>query len=166
MQTLASDCAERSVALVEALGSMSGAAARLSGNGRPEREAEGSDLEAMRAAVAGLHSSSEDSFACIASIGAHGARLRDDVATARSSFSVGAVFAEAVGRARAMLGGIEADEPSGRSLAGSSHELTDFSRHYTMQAERDVHEGITGAGAAADLSSLEAGEMGSNVELF
>jgi hypothetical protein len=55
-------------------------------------------------------------------------------------------------------------------------DLADFARHYTMQAERDVHEGVARAMAGAASAAApappsafppgEAAELGENVEFF
>ncbi|MGA3024821.1 MAG: hypothetical protein ABSF98_08645 [Bryobacteraceae bacterium] len=181
MLSLASECNERSESLVDALDAVSRAATRLSGHDGPARPTQrggiAGALEEMRTAVADLHSSSERSFVQIAQIVARGARLREDLCATRDGFSVGALFAEAIARARDMLrripedrqcdfGGAEALE---RGLAG-------FSRHYTMQAERDVHECVTSAAVGAapvavlaeqPESPLEgSGELGETVEFF
>ena len=144
-----------------------------------ERDSQDGCLEGMRIAVAELHSSSERSFAQIAQIIACGARLREDLCATRESFSVGALFAEAIGRARGTLKEIGERTQSG--LSRDSAEalepgLADFARHYTMQAEREVHAGVAklvaGAGpfdARAELSEFppkEAAELGENVEFF
>src|SRR5208283_1894529 len=106
IQKLAFESKQRSESLLEALCSMSEAATRLSVQGKStsanESESQDGYLEAMRVAVAELHSN-ERSFAQIAQIVACGTRLREDICAARQSFSVGAVFAEGISRARTML---------------------------------------------------------------
>ena len=114
MQKLASECAQRSASLVEALGSMSQAATRLSGQDGPAPAGNpGAAVEGMRTAVAGMHSWCERSFAQIAGIAAHSASLSEDLAAARGAFSVGALFAAAIGRARGALREIAGETPSG-----------------------------------------------------
>jgi hypothetical protein len=183
MQQLAFESRQRSESLAEALGSMSEAATRLSGQGGPapasERGSQDGCLEGMRIAVAELHSSSERSCAQISQIIACGARLSEDLSATRQSFSVGALFAEAVSRARRMLKEIGEKNQSGLSCDGTEaleRGLADFARHYTMQAERDVHEGVTKAvvGTApvavraeqSEFPPEEAAELGENVEFF
>jgi hypothetical protein len=186
MQQLASDCRERSESLVTALGAMSEAAARLSGQGGPEAASEpGSQdgyLTGLRTAVLEMHSSTERSFALSSQIAARGAGLCEDLLATRRSFSVGALFAEAVSRARGMLKDIGEKNSSALSPDGAKalqRELADLARHYTMQAERDVHEGIAKAVAVAAPAAVqtallespheeagEAAELGENVEFF
>jgi len=161
MQKLASECAQRSAFLVEALGSMSQAATRLSGQ---DGSAPGGDpdsaIEGMRTAVAGVHSLCECSFAQIAQVAAHSASLSGDLAAARGAFSVGALFAAAVGRARGALQEIANAAPSDwpPGAAGALPPgLGDFARHYTMQAEREVHQAVlkpTSSAPAGALASL------------
>ena len=183
MQHLASDCSDHAASLAEALGTMSEADGCLSGQGGPAPAGESGSqdgcLEGMRIAVTELHSSSERSFAQIAEIIGCGARLREDLSATRRSFSVGALFAETVSRARGMLKEIGEKAPSGLSLDGADElepGLGDFARHYTMQSERDVHEGMTSAVAGAAPVAVQAeqsefppeaaGELGENIEFF
>jgi methyl-accepting chemotaxis protein len=180
MQTLACESGQRSESLAATLGDMSDAATRLSGRDEPAlAPGRGDSLEAMRAAAADVHSASERSFAQLAQIAARSARLREDLCATRDSFCVGALFAECIGRARAMLQemeeGIRSELP--RDAAGQPNPgLADFSEHYTMQAERDVHRGVMAAVDVADhpavaatapgLPAAEGEEMGENVEFF
>ena len=99
----------------------------------------------MRTTIAELHLSNERSFAQIGQIIMRSAQLREDLAETGENFSVGPVFAEAIGRARRML--LEtarqiqpAFSPLGSEASG--RDLDEVARHYTMQAERDVHEGV------------------------
>jgi hypothetical protein len=181
MQELASECSDRTTSLSEALGSMSVAATRIAWQGGPASDSQpGSPdgfLQGMRLAVAELHSSSERSFAQIAQIIARGARLSEDVSATRSGFCVDALFAETISRSRRMLKEIEEANQSSLThdqAEARERDLADFARHYTMQAERDVHEGVTkavvGAAPVAVLAEQsppkEAEEMGENVEFF
>jgi hypothetical protein len=133
----------------------------------------------MRLAVAELHTSSERSFFQIAQIIARSTRLGEDLSATRESFSVGALFAKAVSSARRRLKEIGEKTQSGLSHdAANAPEpaLADFATHYTMQAERDVHEGIAKALAGAmpadflieqsEFLLAEPGELGENVEFF
>lgn len=145
MQQLAFESRQRSEFLADALRSMSAAATSLSGQGIPVAHSDGGSeqgyLDGMRTAVAELHSSSERSFAQIAQIIECGARLREDLAATRQSFSVGVLFADAVSRAREMLKKVEGESSSGPVEGKAGQGLDDFAMHYTMQAERDVHLG-------------------------
>ncbi len=167
MQQLAMESRRLAEALIEALGSMN-AATRLTGQGSiPAGVGVGQhrSLDGVRAAVADFHMSSERSFSLITQIVERGTRLSEDLSATRSGFSVGALFAEALGRARAILAElVEVADPG--SPPDSTEELktrlADFSGHYTMQAERDVHEGIT----KEEPASVESSETGENVEFF
>jgi hypothetical protein len=183
MQQRASEFRERSVSLVEALGSMSEGATRLASAGKSmsgdRPGAQNGCMDEMRLAVAELHSSSERSFAQIAQIVARGTRLGEDLSATRERFSVGILFAKAVRNAQQRL-----QEIGEEILSSSSHDaseapepdLADFATHYTMQAERDVHEGITKAmvgvmpidvlGAQSELLPLVPDDLGENVEFF
>jgi hypothetical protein len=136
-------------------------------------------MEDLRLAVADLHSSTEHSFALISQIVARGDRLAGSIAATRMNFSVGTLFAEAVSRARSSIKEMVERAQSGLPRDNSEKldlELADFVSHYTMQAERDVHEGVTRAvtGAApvsapADWQNStpgEADQLGDNVEFF
>jgi hypothetical protein len=70
-------------------------------------------------------------------------RLRENLSATCAGFSAGALFAEAVTRARTMI-----DEIAGAVGLPSDGDqpargLADFAAHYTMQSERDVHDNIT-----------------------
>ena len=184
MQDLASECSDRTTSLSEVLGSMNEVATRIAWQDGP-----GSDgptgspdnfLQGMQSAVAALHASSERSFAQIAQIVARGARLSEDVSATRRSFRVDALFAETIGRSRRMLKEIEESNQSGLPHDRAEtleRGLAKITRHYTMQAERDVHAGVTkpGVGEAAAVPvavpaeqspAREPNEMGDNVEFF
>ncbi len=159
---------------------MNEAVNRLSVGGGPASESgRGGGLDAMRTAAEDLHSASERSFAQMTQISARAERLREGIAEARDSFSVGVLFAEGIGRARGMLKEIGEGERSGLSRDGADgweRGLADFAAHYTMQAERDVHRGVAAAAAGGapvtvpagqpESPSGEAEEMGENVEFF
>jgi len=177
IQQLAFESRGRSESLLQALGSMSQAGTRLA----VRCASAGSDHceETMRVAIAELHSSSERSFAQIGQITVRSTRLREDLSATRESFSVGSVFAEAVRRARGTLQEIvEQNQPtfSPPGAEAMGRDLDDFARHYTMQAERDVHEGVTKAVARPASVAVQAEqsefplkaaeELGENVEFF
>jgi hypothetical protein len=131
----------------------------------------------MRTAVAELHSN-ERGFAQIAQIVARGTRLREDLGDTRKSFSAGAIFAQAITTARGMLRQIGGTSSSSslKASGGLKPGLVDFARHYTMQAERDVHESVTRARGGASSMAVQAKqsknppeevkELGGDVEFF
>ena len=178
MQELASKCTDRTTSLSKALGSMSEAATRIAWQDGPASGSQpgGPDgfLERMRAAVAELHSSSERSFARVAQLIARGTRLSEDLSATRKSFCVDVLFAETILRSRRVLKEIEEANQSGLPhdwAEARERGLAEFARHYTMQAERDVHEGVAkavaGAAPAAEKPLPQEGEeMGENVEFF
>ena len=102
------------------------------------------------------------------------AGLREDLSATRQGFAVGALFAEAVSRARGMLQEVGERNPSPLPLDGSpapDYGLHDFATNYTMQSEHDVHDVHQGFTVAAppgqpDSPSIDAGELGENVEFF
>jgi hypothetical protein len=174
MQHLATECAQRSDCLIEALGSMRAATARLSGQhgSSPIVSHGGQDtcMEGLRAAVAELHSSSESSLVQTARIVDCGARLRQDLAETRESFSIGALFSETVSRARVRLKEIGEMSESG-SPADHAAVLADFATNYTMQSERDVYRSATKApldamGEGDETSDFAPKEAGEDVEFF
>jgi hypothetical protein len=173
MQHLALECGQRSDGLIEGLGSMSAAADRLSGQGESSsvnsRGSQDACTEGLRAAVADLHSSSECSLVQTARIVDCGARLREDLAATRESFSIGVLFSEAVSRVRVTLQQIGDRSESG--FPGDDAEaLAESAANYTMQSERDVYEGATKppdavtAGVAPPESAPK--EAGEDVEFF
>jgi hypothetical protein len=183
VQQLAAECRERSESLVASLGSMSDAATRSRGECGPDpsgvRSSGDESMEVLRLAIADLHSSTESNFALITQIVARGDCLAEDLAATRMNFSVGTLFAEAVSRAREAIKKIGVCAQSGLPRGDSERldpGLADFVSHYTMQAERDVHEGIIKAvtGTAPDTAPVdgqnsppgETDELGDNVEFF
>ncbi len=175
MQQGAFESRRCSESLVDALALMSQGATNLFRAQGADPEGEDSSVESMRKAVAELHSSSERSFAQIARITACGARLRENISATRASFSVGSTFADAVGRAREMLAEIgdkyQADSSS-QGDEGVEQSLADFARHYTMQAERDIHGGTAKTVVGPPLAEVRvhaaelSEELGENVEFF
>ncbi len=179
MQTLANQCRERSDALTVAVESISQSAEGLSGQlGEARTSQRAVSLDAVGTLAAELHSASERNFATTRQIAARCQRLREDIAAVRGDFSAGAVFDEAIGRAKDMLSGLGAGSNFVAPRDGEGqpgHGLADLARHYTMQSERDVHAGVTGAAVAEtaammeeprEFASVEASELGDNVELF
>jgi hypothetical protein len=179
MQTLAAQSRERSGSLTEAVNSISEAAQGLSGHlGAAGSAQRGVRLEAIGAVAADLHSAHQRSSAQIAQIAARCDRLREDISDTRNGFSAGAVFAEAIGRARdtlSRIAGGKAAGPPRDGAGGGQHSLADLARHYTMQAERDVHAEVVGTAAAEPAAvpqeprespSPKAAGLGDNVELF
>jgi len=139
IQQLAWESAGRSASILQSLDNLSQLSSRLSVRCVSAKSAHCKD--SMRAAVEELHSSNEHSFALIAQIHARGENLHEDLCATRGGFTVGAIFAEAVNRAREALGNIvETARSEGSTREAGRPDLTDFTRHYTMQAERDVHE--------------------------
>jgi hypothetical protein len=182
LQRLAVDCRERSEMLSHALGTMGDAATGLSGQGglvfASNRDESDDVLDGIRRAVAHLSSASERSFAQILQITARGAQLSENLTGSSRSFSVGAVFAETIGRVRRQLQGLgdaHPPNPLGGSSESAHSSLGGFTRHYTMQAEREVHADATRLMAGAPVAVLEeppempqsdTGELGENVEFF
>jgi methyl-accepting chemotaxis protein len=183
MQQRAAESRACSDSLVKTLDSMGDGVARLVGNDKAafkdESGSESSCVEEMRQAVAELHSSSERSFSQITQTVVRGERLGDDLSATRQSFTVGSLFANAVGGAQQRLKEIAEQAPASRVLndsATSQSGLTEFAAHYTMQAERDVHDSLTLASIPVEplaviaegtqFAPASADELGDNVEFF
>ena len=174
MQQLARESEQRSEILGESLGVMTEEARRLFSQDGSAPTTGGGALEGIRGAIEEWHSSGERSFARIVQIGVRSASLCQDVSETRNGFSVGPLFAEAISRARKMLKEVEIQTGSAVSHdeTEASKGLSEFSSNYTMQAERDVHEGIIkaagGAAAPGDQPELleEAVGLEGSVEFF
>ena len=170
----ATESRQGSDSLVETLGSMSEAVARLSEHARPkplEQKAQDESLERMREAVSELRSSQESSAGQIGQIAALGERLGKGIRAARESFSIGARFAAALSQTRERLKAIIIE--IGASGLGDGDEVTAlalarFAKKYTMQEQRDIHYGAGETGAASGSSALAAQEadMDDSVVLF
>jgi hypothetical protein len=183
LQDLAVRSKRRSDDVGEALDSMTTATTNLSA--RTDLACAGThageDIVAdeMRATIGELHSWSETTFIRIKEITALGSRLSEDISTARSGFSVGGLFSEVVTRCRTSLMQLSAKSApaSSKDATGAAEQrLEDFARHYTMQAEREVHASVTRSADAGPplcppsdafgATSEETGDLGENVELF
>jgi len=182
VQKLAFECRERSELLVETLGSVSRAGAHSAARIEPGSVSMPADHTAaadeMRAAIAELHSSSERSYTLITEVFDRGDHLEQDLAATRRDFTVGSLFAHGVSAARGALKEIQQDilsDWTSHGIDSMEPDLADLAKHYTMQAERDVHDGVTVAALPASVRATsetpdspagEAGEMGDNVEFF
>jgi hypothetical protein len=179
MQRLALDSNANTEDVAGALDAMSDAASGVAGGGRNVESGVGSGpnevIDQMRHTVLELHSSSECSFSRVNQIAVLSVRLAEDIAAARAGFSVGALFAEVVQRARGELQRIGAE--AGQSTVegvevAPTQQLEHFAKHYTMQMERDVHEAVARGSAIVEApveaarAVLEDGDLGDNVELF
>jgi methyl-accepting chemotaxis protein len=183
VQQLALECRERSESLAASLGSMRDAATRSCGeDGQDPAGVRGDGegrMDELRLAVTDLHSATERSFSLISQIVARGDRLAGDLVSTRKEFSVGALFEEAVTRARGSMK--EIGEKAQRGLPSNESDelepgLADFMSLYTMQAEVDVHKGVTRAATGTTHlvapvecqkpPSADADELGDDVEFF
>jgi len=180
MQHLAVDSEKVTDEVSGSLDAISDAAHRLSGGSSPTAASAPSEedqvLTEMRATILELHSSSEMAFSRLHQIGALSSQLRDGIEAVRDGFSAGALFTEKISEARSALermggpaeaGRLENVDPTGGA------PLEDFARHYTMQAEREVHESVVGGATARELAPVAAPsrvadeeDLGDNVELF
>lgn len=111
----------------------------------------------------GLRASSSASAAQIRAATRQSEALCTDIRAVRGEFRVGAVFAEASGRARELLsaltvehGGAGAEEPPPDAMA-------EFAARYTMEAERAIHAEVFGK--QVDSAPAQA-EDDDGVELF
>jgi hypothetical protein len=183
VQELATECGGRSTLLATTLGSMSRVVAHLSATSEAttaiEKGTDAVHAGEMREAVAAMHASRQQSAAQITRIVERGANLREQLLAAQAGFGVGALFADTVTRVRNTLDAIVDQQRAGMSrdrLDASERELTALAARYTMQAERDVHEGMIGARVAeppvftreapADAIPGASDPFGENVEFF
>jgi methyl-accepting chemotaxis protein len=180
MKERAVESRERTGALIKVLDAMSEASA-TSGPGEFDSASELGSLDRcmkeMGAAVQDLHVSTEQSFSRIAQVIARGAHLGENISQTRKGFSVGVVFSQSISRARKTLEEVEEGLQTGVSCdveIAMESTLADFAKHYTMQAEREVHQGVTRVVAVPtgmqaktyDIAYQETEEIGENVEFF
>jgi len=179
VQQLASECRERS----ELLGSLSETVTRSRWDGEPNpagdsRKGDGTTGE-LRSAVENLHSSSEISYARIQVIVSRGDSLVRELSATRKSFTVGSLFAQTVKRARRSIKEIAEKTQLGLPRETSDKQeagFADFVSHYTMQAERDVHDAVNRAvnetahmvvpTTVQNFAQGVSDELGDNVEFF
>jgi hypothetical protein len=149
VQELASECRERSESLVGSIITLTEATS-ISSQVRPSSAGiiavnQDGCMQELREAVAELHSSDEQGFSRATEIVTCGERLDQDLSATRANFSVCAIFEDAVNQARGMLneigGGHQLDSSASRATALNLN-LADCAANYTMQAERDIHEGF------------------------
>jgi methyl-accepting chemotaxis protein len=117
----------------------------------------GDPLAELRREISDLHVSSESSFKYVHQVAALGSELGAALRSARAELKVGPVFAETVARARGALDRIDGDTASGPA------DLEEFARHYTMHAEREVHESVV---RGETMAAVAPEGLGDNVELF
>ena len=126
--------------------------------------------EEMQRALAGLHSSGEQSMSRVENMVQLGARLAQDIGTLHGGVSAGRMFAEVVGRVRGELEKIagQAAEASPRDAGAARQQLEQLATTYTMQGQRDVHESVVGtiAPAAIEAATNGGSDLGENVDLF
>jgi len=179
MQRLALDCSGITDKVEGSLVTIGDAANRLSGGSgsiQADEHSETDDvLSEMRSAMLELHSSSETGFTRLHQITALSSMLSDEIQAVRSSFSAGKLFTETILGARCILEGIgaQAGLKAGDGIVVGERRLEDFTTHYTMQAERDVHESVATGGESvwvppADPPTAvpDQEDLGENVELF
>ena len=129
-------------------------------------------LAEMRSAVLRLHSASEAAFSRLTLVTTRSAQFGDAIQSARAGFTVGTLFGEVINRARRALeqAGRQTGLARGRDAPGTAEQiLEDWATHYTMQAERDVHQSVAaGADNQAETQGAvpDAEDLGQNVELF
>lgn len=181
MQRLASDTDGLTGTVGGQLETMRDAAQRLISGASRVGGAEagaGDLLTEMRAAMSMLHSSGEASLAQLDKIVATSASLADEIQSVRTTFTAGTLVAAAVDRARSTIEEISGHYGSADPGAATEARLEDFQSHYTMKAERDVHESVSAGragnefapdetpGAVAEQAVAAGSELGDNVELF
>jgi methyl-accepting chemotaxis protein len=175
----ASRSTQRSHSLTADLDSLWAATAQFSDQIETAAPREGDSgvarADTMQTAIAELHTARERSLDRIPEILACVDRLCENLAGTRAALSAGALFADAIGRARAVIDDVGAS--SGLPAGGETPEteLAEFTVHYTMQSERDVHAGVmaaftgmTGAGehGQGEAEQTSEGELSDGVEFF
>jgi hypothetical protein len=162
---------ESSDLLVNILDSMNELASRSSEQIREaasERETQDACLADMRAAVADLQLSQEASAKQIKPILDRADSLHKDIGTTRAGFMVTDRFNGAVNLTQEKIKTIltELQLLAGESnYQGAMLSLAEFAGHYTMNAERDVHDS-TGQKLNNGCSTSEAAEVDDSVEFF
>jgi len=181
--TRASESSRASHALMEMLDSLSDLANHSCGQEQPQAFSESMAhqqcLDRMRMAVADLRQSDENSCRQLGDITNRGGALSQDLTATRASFSIGAHFANTVLQVQNKLAEIKEEARTVAADTGSeavSLGMAEFVRHYTMQGEVDIYQGLMRAlgtpvviDDADDLTGTAPPEddlFGDNVELF
>ncbi|HTS48010.1 MAG TPA: methyl-accepting chemotaxis protein [Bryobacteraceae bacterium] len=180
MHRVALDSNGSTEAAAGALDSMRDAANCVAGGSRLAVSGGGAETDhatgETRQAILELHTSSERSFSRLKQIATLSAQLSDDIRSLRDSLSVGKLFHEVVARAQSELKRMGADaSPAGSSSMplDPTRHIQRFTKQYTMQSERDVHEAVSRGEASAPVAlavgpnaGTADGGLGDNVELF
>jgi hypothetical protein len=127
-------------------------------------------LEQLRARIDDLHDGNEQATVRKGEIARMAFDLSAEVDILRSNLSAGRVFTATIQSCTQALRRIQA-QSAGTEASPQTEALKELRQHYTMQAEREIHDAV----AAVDTSEAEAvlraaqpagGEFGDNVELF
>jgi methyl-accepting chemotaxis protein len=166
MQKLAGESNGETEAAAEALDAIGNAAKDISG---AEGDA-GPVLAELRARTLDLHSSSEASYSRVSESATLGAQLSAEIQATLGGLAAGHGFARAMRDAERELERI-GFEAAGPEKSGVGENVDEFASRYTMEREREVHAGVSGAAApaaaaAVAVPSAAPGDLGENVELF
>ena len=172
MQRLALESNTNTEDAAAALDAMRDAHGRVSSAAGPQGGAQAGTnpvAEEIERALAGLHSSGQQSTSLAEDIAQLGARLAQDIGTLHGGVSAGRMFAEVVGRVRGELEKIagQAAQASPQDAGAARQQLEQLAKTYTMQRQRDVHESVVGSIAPAAVKAATPGsDLGDNIELF
>lgn len=164
IQKLAADSAEIAGEVARTLDGLPEAVekltARPSSGGDPDRPVQIGDV------VETLHSLQEMTFARVQYVGSMSEQVSADMKEACLQFGDQREFLEILDACTRQLGEIAEQWPARGDLGGDA-VLESLRSKYTMEAERRVHDGITGSeGTLALATQATAAEFGDNVELF
>jgi hypothetical protein len=179
VQQLASECRDRSESLSSTSWAVNGERRKQEHDSSGGARATDSTMQELRLAIEDMHSSSQRGFGLIQQIVARGESLAAELVAAHDGFSAGRLFAKAIQGVQGAMADIEENAKSGISQAGTNEPKTvyaELANHYTMKAERDVHDALTRENAASvqevtlgkesAASVEEVDELGGSVEFF
>jgi hypothetical protein len=179
VQQLASECRGRSESLSSTRWAVTGERRQRKPVSSGGTRATDGTMKELRLAVDDMHSSSDRGSTLIQKIVARGDSVARELSATRDGFSAGSLFAAAIGRVQGTIGEMAAKAESSLPL-GDDYEpkivFADLASHYTMQAERDVHDAVDRA-KAEYVSVVEpvkeraafpgdGDELGDNIEFF
>lgn len=166
IQHLAGDTGEIADDVSRGLAGVVGAVREMAARSRAASE-RFTGAEALKQSVQALHSAQQANFSRVEQVTGMADRLARDLEQACLGFGEQRAFAAVLENCVRTLDHVAGERRTGSNGPGRE-DLEALRSRYTMQAEREVHNALTGseAGDAAPAAAAEDSEFGVNVEMF